>query len=799
MDPCLAMREYPATPSNLKCLHAVIDNEVFIFLGPKPYDFPRVPPKNQILDPSYRTPALPDFSVSGWMDPLLPFLGFLPSSNPFKTSFLRSLDYSYFAMPIERLSNNMFALDKSLQSKWETLETTCRLYLNACMASCPGAFEPGFRFWSYPKQFGYCRCYFSEKVARAVAARSRLAFLPLIAAISFLLQILFHCEVLYNKQIQNSAQVSPPISDLFLTAEQNEDILRRGLPVALKWNVRERLRQKTEISSSFLAQMEEVLQIPPIGTFIDIRDPRCCSLIPTLSESNMPLVLYLGTVDQWSSKSISHLNFFLLPEYDSIRDLATQQTPYLSPVTAPSPSHLPHINHPPKLSLRTSSKVIGPQQLPGETWQSFLQRRNVFREKIIASESEGDRVARLAREAHAQKNICPGRKGPRVFWWDNDGGVRIRTPAGSHKEEIWFGYGDKQRIYDSVTQEWDCCSEFAPDDVPDPDLDDNDDDIYDDILPTNGAESSKLFVTSNFTSISAEVDESSCYEQDDSPSLDSPFVKDILHYRFGYTSPVLPSRNVVCIDKVWKQALGMIGAVRPPTPTPTSAEASVSICSFLSGLANAGDLTEVPYTSDLTRGLPNLLFTLSCDLGHYWLDSGDPGHDIPCLVAVSSAAVILEVIRRRLGKNISDVVRLFVKQGIQFRTLISENPLTFSRPFSKHRFVPLGYRGSNNFTLDDFHAYENRRNNFLRSPRGRAALMAGGIIARLAREVADVQDVLDGPSPTANEGGDRSFRLWEEGYPCPFWDDQLNQEEIDLICGTYEIPTGNRSEYVSLF
>ena len=101
MDPCLAMREYPATPSNLKCLHAVIDNEVFIFLGPKPYDFPRVPPKNQILDPSYRTPALPDFSVSGWMDPLLPFLGFLPSSNPFKTSFLRSLDYLYFAMPIE--------------------------------------------------------------------------------------------------------------------------------------------------------------------------------------------------------------------------------------------------------------------------------------------------------------------------------------------------------------------------------------------------------------------------------------------------------------------------------------------------------------------------------------------------------------------------------------------------------------------------------------------------------------------------------------------------------------------------
>ena len=77
--------------------------------------------------------------------------------------------------------------------------------------------------------------------------------------------------------------------------------------------------------------------------------------------------------------------------------------------------------------------------------------------------------------------------------------------------------------------------------------------------------------------------------------------------------------------------------------------------------------------------------------------------------------------------------------------------------------------------------------------------MAGGIIARLACEVADVQDVLDGPSPTANEGGDQSFRLWEEGYPCPFWDDQLNQEEIDLICGTYEIPTGNRSEYVSLF
>ena len=93
-----------------------------------------------------------------------------------------------------------------------------------------------------------------------------------------------------------------------------------------------------------------------------------------------------------------------------------------------------------------------------------------------------------------------------------------------------------------MTQEWDCCSEFAPDDVPDPDLDDND--IYDDILPTKGTKLSKLFVTSNFTSISVEVDESSCYEQDDSPSLDSPFVKDILHYRFGYTSPALQATNI---------------------------------------------------------------------------------------------------------------------------------------------------------------------------------------------------------------------------------------------------------------
>ena len=77
----------------------------------------------------------------------------------------------------------------------------------------------------------------------------------------------------------------------------------------------------------------------------------------------------------------------------------------------------------------------------------------------------------------------------------------------------------------------------------------------------------------------------------------------------------------------------------------------------------------------------------------------------------------------------------------------------------------------------------------LTSPHGRAALLRGGIVGRIAKEFLSVDGVLDGPSVEVT-----AHRV---GYIGPsgkddhkFCDDQLTENDIAIICGTYSLYTG---------
>ncbi|KAJ7212407.1 hypothetical protein B0H12DRAFT_1033203, partial [Mycena haematopus] len=92
---------------------------------------------------------------------------------------------------------------------------------------------------------------------------------------------------------------------------------------------------------------------------------------------------------------------------------------------------------------------------------------------------------------------------------------------------------------------------------------------------------------------------------------------------------------------------------------------------------------------------------------------------------------------------------------------------------------PPGYKP----TYVDLTAYEARRSEFFRSPRGRAARFAGGIVGRLSRIIdTDDEYIARGPSDEVFEKG---VRLWDGQSQTAYWDDALTPEEIDLICGVY--------------
>ncbi|KAJ7107168.1 hypothetical protein C8R43DRAFT_1080520 [Mycena crocata] len=138
--------------------------------------------------------------------------------------------------------------------------------------------------------------------------------------------------------------------------------------------------------------------------------------------------------------------------------------------------------------------------------------------------------------------------------------------------------------------------------------------------------------------------------------------------------------------------------------------------------------------------------------------------------------------------DVGPIIRNLAKLGVEFypswpRPAHSVSPSP-SQPTLGRR--PAGYKP----TLVDYGVYIQRRDVFLRSPRGRAALFYGGIVGRLARLVlSDFTDVACLPP---------SDDVIKTGAPVltgngALWREALTEDEIDIICEVYTVETGQTS------
>ncbi|KIK50807.1 hypothetical protein GYMLUDRAFT_252657 [Collybiopsis luxurians FD-317 M1] len=336
--------------------------------------------------------------MPGWFEPKLLFLSFSPSSNPFKNRFLKCLDYSPQAIPIERLLNRAYALEHSLQMQWDSLEQTLRIFLKACHLLSPAVFDAGFHFWVYPRQFGYSAAWQREEIARKVTINSHSAFIPLLAAVSFMLHVLHYYESSFNASL--NIPFKPILESSFLSLCQNQVIQWRNEPVSCEWNLWERLQVKTSIGSEFLDYLNETIQIPPVGVFINVRNSDTPTLLPIfLKNTDLLVALYLGNVDNWSYQSISQYRL-PFPDEVLVRELKNAQRPYNPPnlFSLPPPSPLSQSSFPPKPPLHIPQISGGIQPPLNEAMESFFNRRAQAQEHAIASESMKDRQSHLDHE-----------------------------------------------------------------------------------------------------------------------------------------------------------------------------------------------------------------------------------------------------------------------------------------------------------------------------------------------------------------------------------------------------------------
>ncbi|KAJ7743884.1 hypothetical protein B0H14DRAFT_2265681, partial [Mycena olivaceomarginata] len=99
-------------------------------------------------------------------------------------------------------------------------------------------------------------------------------------------------------------------------------------------------------------------------------------------------------------------------------------------------------------------------QKHGEDIHAFMKRRRLHNEKRAQNETSEAKSRRLAQENHAVKGGPPGKKGARVFIWEEEeGGFFIRRACNrTDAAERWDEFTSNQRIYDSFSNQWDLCT-----------------------------------------------------------------------------------------------------------------------------------------------------------------------------------------------------------------------------------------------------------------------------------------------------------------------------------------------------
>ena len=157
------------------------------------------------------------------------------------------------------------------------------------------------------------------------------------------------------------------------------------------------------------------------------------------------------------------------------------------------------------------------------------------------------------------------------------------------------------------------------------------------------------------------------------------------------------------------------------------------------------------------------------------------------------APTAVELLRNQCSSNISSratLIEFLVSKGIPFRTVYDPHPAAATLETPQDPWEKLNHRTKSfRATPWDYAAYQRHALDFLRTPRGRAAFLRGGIIWRLACEIASVYSpsvvdrALEGPSSEALRYGEAFMLL----RGTPYYDDAITEAEKDLLCGTYTV------------
>lgn len=345
-------------------------------------------------------------------------------------------------------------------------------------------------------------------------------------------------------------------------------------------------------------------------------------------------------------------------------------------------------------------------------------------------------------------------------------------------------------LYDSLRNEWNICEKWAPDATPisadDNDLPDDDDYVMSLAAAPLSMASRNWETEHRWHDHCGDVDDD---DEEHTLYLSTRSLMDNLYVCFGFlvpsTEPTVEPK--LSWDITQRTLVSQNGEV--------SSDLQSRVLSFVSFIV-VNDLPSLPLDSwDLTcphaQWPTAKYFTLCTNVVDCttWYMINPINIPRPLWqLGVSSARTALHCFREAYDQGITqEVVALFTRMGIPFRTFISDLP----SPGTCHHDVPLAWRSPGHCcTAREYAEYEHMLQEFLRRPYARAAILQGGIVWHLAMNVFGVEEAvacaLCGPSPDVGEHG---IKLKLPGRR-HLYDDKLTEEEIQLIVGTYKQVTG---------
>ena len=395
-------------------------------------------------------------------------------------------------------------------------------------------------------------------------------------------------------------------------------------------------------------------------------------------------------------------------------------------------------------------------------------------------------------------------------------GFRVRTPiTRAEAQDLWSSVPDSHKRYDSFRNEWDINEAFDPKGKgrsEDDDFEDFDDDFYSvpDAAPyigrptsDHGPDANQLAILDASGTPNDNVGEVTPDAGQQAVTLDSTHVTpdkqavtqdsthdtesliDLLPYRYGFVLPNVDFKDVVgCNILPWGKVRAILGDTDStledrytyPVSVFLGCFLSTSVSQMLPNLRFIWDLHEQCklniHDYEINSTIRFRVITCSDGRERYRLHRSEtsPSWDL----VVEKATDVLECLRRSWGPDATAISEAFLARGIPFRTLVPVPPTAVA--------PPLNNKPINRELAADYALYEQRLAELLQGPRGRAALMQGGIAWRLARDVLGDNVVMAGPRPFNCQ----SWVVNVDGTG-RFYDDVLSEDEEYILCGGHDV------------